>query len=68
MNRDDFKPTGERFDFPLLRNDGLVFTVRLDPKRSDALYRIARVQGASVQDVVRDAIHTYLDQRAGTPD
>jgi predicted HicB family RNase H-like nuclease len=45
-----------------------VFTVRLDPTEARRAEFVARVDGASVNDVFRQALAAYIEQKKADPE
>ena len=39
-------------------------TLRLDQQETEALRRRAEIEGRSMQEVARDAVRTYIEQRS----
>ena len=43
-------------------------SLRLDDEKMEELHRVARVEGATVSEVVRDAIRNWIDSRSTDPE
>ena len=42
----------------------MAMTLRLDERETEALRRRAEIEGRSMQEVARDAVRTYIEQRS----
>lgn len=42
----------------------MAMTLRLDEQETEALRRRAEIEGRSMQEVARDAVRTYIEQRS----
>ena len=42
----------------------MAMTLRLDEQETEALRRRAELEGRSMQEVARDAVRTYIEQRS----